>query len=522
MNNEKPSLGKSAILITSLSAISSIFAFGSDIIIAAFFGAGAKMDAYLTAFVIPGILASALPTSLSLIFVPIFNRAKVERGEKEAWKSASYLLNFLGSLLLLSTFILAIFSKSITTIMAPGFSPGTASLCSSLFIWLLFGSTIIGMNSLLSGLHNANYHFSTPAFMPLLQNIITIIIIFSLSRFLGIHSLALSVVAGAFFQFLFLSSYLFKNGRYTFGISLKSPELKEAFKLAAFSVFGNIAYFSYSISDRYFGSFLPSGSISYLGYASKIGMFFSNLVSIGIGTVSFSKYSSELAKDNHEEFANGVFKAMSVITLGLIPILGILLAMREPLLTVVFQRKAFTHDAVVNTGWAMVYYAGLFVTMGLGRSLTYAFYAMKDTITPLIINLVSLFIYVPLTYLLCRYFLLGYVGIAIASSAINIFNFSLYWIIFIKRNRFFKTKVFLLFIFKISCIAFLGILLWHGLRMFIEAYLTSFISAFALNISLIMLGGIIWIAEMLILYLSKDKILLLTIPSIPILKRLII
>jgi peptidoglycan biosynthesis protein MviN/MurJ (putative lipid II flippase) len=70
-----------------LGGVFSILAgFINQMIIAAYFGAGAEMDAYFTALVIPAYFQVVLITGLSFVFIPAFVREETKGNEDAAWE----------------------------------------------------------------------------------------------------------------------------------------------------------------------------------------------------------------------------------------------------------------------------------------------------------------------------------------------------------------------------------------------------------------------------------------------------
>ncbi len=62
-------------------------------VIAYQFGAAAQTDAYLVAFIVPGMLAAMVGVAITIAFIPIFTEFHVKEGETEAWGYASNIIN---------------------------------------------------------------------------------------------------------------------------------------------------------------------------------------------------------------------------------------------------------------------------------------------------------------------------------------------------------------------------------------------------------------------------------------------
>ena len=120
-------------LVVSLGSLTNLMVgLAAQVVIAAQFGAGAAVDAYFTALVVPTTLVSIFLVSLNLIFIPVFIDAKEQYGEEEAWLMVSYLSTNLIALLLLVSLALYFFSPAIMRLVGYGFDAPTQALAARL------------------------------------------------------------------------------------------------------------------------------------------------------------------------------------------------------------------------------------------------------------------------------------------------------------------------------------------------------------------------------------------------------
>jgi putative peptidoglycan lipid II flippase len=100
-----------------------------------------------------------------------------------------------------------------------------------------------------------------------------------------------------------------------------------------------------------------------------------------------------------------------------------LIVCRQPIISVLFQRGAFTAAAVQSTASALLFYAvGLFAYAGV-KVVVPVFYSFQDTKTPVRIAIISMIVNTSLNFILM--WPLKHGGLALATSLSSILNLSL-------------------------------------------------------------------------------------------------
>src|ERR1043166_9740892 len=99
-------LARSAGLTGAATLVSRILGLVRDQVLAAFFGAGNEMDAFIVAFRIPNLVRDLFAEgAMSAAFVPTFTRELTLHGKGEAWRLGNNVLN---ALLLVTGILVAI------------------------------------------------------------------------------------------------------------------------------------------------------------------------------------------------------------------------------------------------------------------------------------------------------------------------------------------------------------------------------------------------------------------------------
>ena len=73
--------------------LSRVLGFAREMVIAHMFGATVETDAFLVAFIVPGIFAGVVASTIPVAFIPVFTKYRIEQGEEDAWRIASTLIN---------------------------------------------------------------------------------------------------------------------------------------------------------------------------------------------------------------------------------------------------------------------------------------------------------------------------------------------------------------------------------------------------------------------------------------------
>ena len=122
LNSQSKSISSASLILAVSYLFSAVLGLLRDRLLAGTFGAGSDLDVYYAAFTVPDFIALILIFgAIAAAVIPIFSGYLI-KDKDEAWKYVSTLLNvFLGFLIIVCV-ILIIFTPSIVSLTAPGFS----------------------------------------------------------------------------------------------------------------------------------------------------------------------------------------------------------------------------------------------------------------------------------------------------------------------------------------------------------------------------------------------------------------
>jgi putative peptidoglycan lipid II flippase len=380
---------------------SRILGFLRDMVIANFFGTGMAADAFFVAFRIPNLWRRLVGEgSLTISFIPVYTEYLTKRSEEESREVTHVAFTVAGIILLCLTIFGILFSPLLIRLIAPGWGFSaipeklqkfqlTVTLNQIIFPYLFF----MGLFALCMGILNSLRHFFAPAFAPIFLNISIIGSVFLLYPVFEkpVFALAIGVLAGGLFQVLFQIPFLLKKGiRFRFNFNFKHPAIKRIGSLMIPGLIGTAVYQLNVFIDTIFASLLPQGSVSYLFFADRLMEFPLGIFAIAVGMASLPSLSQLASAGRLEELKETLSFTFRLVSFVSVPAMVGLIALKTPIINLLFQRGQFDYHATLMTAKALLFYSvGLWAIAGV-RTVVPAFYSLQDTWTPLKIALICL------------------------------------------------------------------------------------------------------------------------------------
>jgi putative peptidoglycan lipid II flippase len=431
---------RSVATVGSYTLVSRLFGFLRDILTAAILGAGPVADAFFVAQRLPNLFRSLFAEgAFSAAFVPLFAGTMAERGKETARIFAEEALAVLLAALLGFVLLGEIFMPVVMGVIAPGFSEDPSKfgiaveLARITFPYLLF----IALVALQGGVLNSVDRFAAPAATPILLNLFLIAALLLMHRF-GWHdgrALAWAVTAAGFAQFLWLLSSCARAG---LALRLPLPRLTPGVRLtlavmAPGTIGAGVTQLNLLISTA-LASLLPGGSVSYLYYADRLNQLPLGVVGIAVGTAILPPLSRQVRLGHVAEAVTTQNRGVEMALLLTLPAAVALAVLATPILSVLFQRGAFSAADTRATAAALTAYAAGLPAFVLIRVLAPAFFARQDTATPVKVAIAAMASNLCLTLVLMQF--LAHVGIALATTAAGWVNALSLLVLLIRRGHF--------------------------------------------------------------------------------------
>ena len=431
---------RSVATVGSYTLLSRVFGFVRDILTAAILGAGPVADAFFVAQRLPNLFRSLFAEgAFSAAFVPLFAGILAEHGKEAARVFAEDALAVLLAALLGFVLLGEIFMPAVMGVIAPGFGedPEKFSLAVELaqitFPYLLF----IALVALQGGVLNSVDRFAAAAATPILLNLFLITALLLMYRFgwRDGRALAWAVTAAGLAQFLWL---LFSCARAGLALRLPLPRLTPGVKrtlavMAPGTLGAGVTQLNLLISTA-LASLLPSGSVSYLYYADRLNQLPLGIVGIAVGTAILPPLSRQLRLGQAADAVATQNRGLELAWFLTLPAAVALALLASPILSVLFERGAFSVTDTTTTAAALAAYAIGLPAFVLVKVLAPAFFARHDTATPVKVAIAAMAANLCLTLVLMQF--LAHVGIALATTAAGWINALTLLMLLMRRRHF--------------------------------------------------------------------------------------
>ena len=272
---------------------------------------------------------------------------------------------------------------------------------------------IVAMAYLMVALFQATDHYELQGSMSIPYNVFLAVFLFLFGSKLGIGGI---VVASTFAWLLQLGMSLpyahKENYRYRPALDLRADYIGRYFKTAAVSVLTTSVFLFCYLIDTSTASAFDSGAVSSFYYADKLFTPLTTTVLYSISAVMFPRFNREFTKDDTGSYLSYIWNVTENTLLFIFPVCAMMSAFGTDIIRVIFESGSFTAESTEVTGNIFGMYALGMSAFAVLDLLNKAYYAMKKTLVPLLINLGILV----LNLILNRFFDTGS-GVALATSA---------------------------------------------------------------------------------------------------------
>jgi len=414
------------ILVTITIFFSNILGLLRDRIIATHFGTSSLTDVYNASFLIPDTLFNLfIAGALAAAFIPVFTEY-LEKDKDEARKIANTLLN--AAMLVISglSILALIFMHPIINFIFPQSSPEIQNQIVIMTRLMLSSALIFTISNSIGNILMSYKHFFSYSISPLLYNLGIIFGVIFLQDKIGIYSATVGVIIGGVLHCAIrLIDIRATEYKYKFEMDLKHPGFRKIIKLMIPRAISIIATQINIFLFTAFGIKLVEGGVAAFNFARNIQSVAVTLFGMAFSTAIFPYLTSSISQGNKEEFTNQVQKTIQRILFFTIPsMIGIILLSRESI-ELILSGGVFNQKSIDLTAIILFYFAVSIPLESLSHILSRAFYAVKDTTTPMFIYIGTTIITAICTIIIApKYgiqwfsigFTLGYLFYVIANS----------------------------------------------------------------------------------------------------------
>jgi len=422
-----------AVIISSASLLSRLLGVVRDHLLTGSFGATreiagqiSELDAYYAAFKIPDFLYQLLILgTISAIFIPLFT-AELDKNKKKAWKSAANILNVMIIVMTALSIFAFVFAPYIVKVFAFGFNEQTMDLTINLTRIMILSPIIFGMSAVMGSILNTHKRFLAYSMAPIVYNLGIIAGIIFLVPHFSIYGVAWGIVIGAILHFTIQGIAAVRIGfRPRAILDFKDTMLISMSKLAVPRIAALGANQINLLIDTAIASSLIAGSITILNLSQNLQFLPVGLIGISIAISSFPLLSGLAQKKETEKFERMMSENIRKILFLIIPATAAILLLRTEIVRLLFGSGEFNWtDTRLTANTFGIFSLSLFAQC-LEPLFTRAFYAHKNTKTPLVITLIVVTVHIILSLLFSKFFGLGVLGLALSFSITSVLGLTL-------------------------------------------------------------------------------------------------
>jgi putative peptidoglycan lipid II flippase len=476
---------------------SRVLGLAREIVLTNLFGATGAVAALRVATAVPTAFYDLLIGGhVNSAIIPVLSEIVTVEGKDAFWRVVSVLVSLVSVMLAILVLLLELFAPQVVLIAGgAGFSPQMQELTAHLLRLTAPALLFMSLFAVLSGTLYALRVFTWPAFAGAAFNasIVLLMIFFSphptfapVVRGLtvewvsgrpagGIAIVAIGWLVGSLVQ-LALQFPGMRGVRLRFTLNWRHPALRQIALLYAPVMFSLIMDtliirpFSYTLAGQ-----TGDNSISYMAYATTLIQFPHGLVATAISIAilpTLSRHAGLMHGEGGNAFQNTLGLGLRLATTLILPATIGLFVLATPIVTLLFQHGAFLpSDTPITVQALQLYLIGLpFAAVDL--LLVYAFYARQDTLTPAIIGLISLVLYMVVAVVLLPR--IGLFSLMVADSTKHIVHASLSGILLRRRLGGFQGQRLLLTLVKTGLASLLmGIAAWFATPALVRLFPSS-------------------------------------------------
>ncbi len=386
-----------------------------ETVIADLFGASGLVSVFRVASIVPTMLYELLIGGmLSAVLIPVFSKVIEKEGRAALWALFSRVVSLFAVLLAALVLLLELLAPQVAWLLGGGFSPELQAALTGMLRILAPALLLFGISGAVTGLLYTLKRFTLPAFGASVYNLGIIVAALLWAGKVDAFSLAIGVSLGAVLQLAIQLPDL-RQVKLRFRLDLGHPALRRILMLYLPIAAGLVVSNAQVAIDRRLASGTGESSIAWMANATTLAQLPHGLVAVAVSLAVLPTLSRLAAQEDVEGFRLTLGRGLRVVLMLVIPATLGLLILAEPVVALLFQHGQFTAYDTAQTSMALRLYLLGLVFASVDWPLNYAFYARQNTLTPAVVGVFSVGVYLVVALLLVRPW--GMLGLVLADSA---------------------------------------------------------------------------------------------------------
>ena len=374
-------------LLAVLTAASQALGFVRDAVVAAVFGAGAALDAYLVSQGLMNLVLALIASAMARAIVPAVSRAAAAGEIEHANGITRSVLTLTGVVLVTGATTAWFAAEGLVAALAPGFDEPTRAVAVELSRIVLLAAVLVAGTDVLAAAAQAHGRFLFSGLQGIGFNVVMIgAALVGIEA--GVTALAWGFVLASGVRLLLQLPPARAVGlRMRPRWDLGDPGVREVLRLVPALLLTAAAVNVNTLVDRAVGSAQGEGVITALSLGWRLVTLVDSLLVL---TLLAALYPALGAASRQGGAAVGALttRAARVVLVVVTPVVALLVLLAEPLVRLLFGRGDFDDADVGLTSLAVVGYAVAALALALRALGTRACLALGDTRTPVLVSLV--------------------------------------------------------------------------------------------------------------------------------------
>jgi putative peptidoglycan lipid II flippase len=444
---QRARIGRAAFILTGAFVASRVLGLLRTSMFAYVFGASGISDIYYQSFLVPDLIFNIIAGgALSSAFIPVFTKYMVgEKDTRTAWHIASAALNLAITAMIGLAFIAALLAPQLVPLYNSAliYQPQQMALVVSLTRIMLLQSIVLGVGVIVNSVLNARQNFALPAIGIVLYNVGLIIgllpgVYFAVhgrsaqTDIVALYAATWGVVLAALLQVGVQLPGLFKVGlRYTFTFDWRHPGVIQIGRqMVPRIINAAMLYFSIFV-DRILIQLIATnagpkgsdgGSITQYYQAFQLVMLPLGIFGMSVATAAFPTLAEYVAKGRLDRVRNIILETLRSILFLSIPSSIGLIVLALPIIQVLLEHGRFSLEDAQATAIPLAFFALGLAGLAAVEILTRSFYALRDSLTPVMVSVGQFIFKIALSLLLINIAVLAATTLAPSTSLAQVWG----------------------------------------------------------------------------------------------------
>ncbi len=396
-------------------------------------------DEFLLAFSLPDITFNLLAGgAIAAALIPVMSSFLSKGREEDAWKALSTFLNVSMIALVGLEIVFFFWTEGFLGLIAPGYAgraPEERIMLVALTRILLLNVPFMMLAGQCNGILNSYRKFAAAAFGPVIYNICTIagIVLFGAT---DAYLTAWAIVGSAGIFFLVQMAATWKQfSQYRPRLEWHHPAFRRMIRQAVPSLLSSSINEFNNVMTRSFATLLDKGMLTLLNNANRTWQLPMGIFAQSIGIAMLPTLSAHHAANETEAFKRLFYRGVRAVILICLPISVIMVLQNDQIMRLLFTWNAMQEVDVFDSGIALAGYAAALIFASVLGMTIRAFYAMHDSITPLVSGILGIAVNYGFNAVFQRYTNFGIGGTALAYTATSVFNTLILLAVFSRKTN---------------------------------------------------------------------------------------